>query len=167
MPCFLMNHSEICVHFLICPPIQKNSHKHYTFLMQTCQNCVHMQLSTISKCYTLLYKHVKIADYTFSIQMSTISKCCTFTTQTCQNCEHKQNVHYIKHCTLLHFSLQTVHYIKWLHFCYTNMSKLRPYPNVHYINHYTFVYKIAKMSTISNTTICYTFAITKFISSLS
>jgi hypothetical protein len=72
MPCFLMNHSEICVHFLMCPPIQKNSHKHYTFLMQTCQNCVHMQLSTISKCYTLLHKHVKTADYTFSYLVSTI-----------------------------------------------------------------------------------------------
>jgi|SRR5271154_160897 len=112
MPCFLMNHSEICVHFLICPPIQKNSHKHYTFLMQTCQNCVHMQLSTISKCYTLLYKHVKIADYTFSIQMSTISKCCTFTTQTCQNCEHKQMSTISKHYTFLHKHVTTVHYIK-------------------------------------------------------
>ena len=78
MPCFLMNHSEICVHFLIYPPIQKNSHKHYTFLMQTCQNCVHMQLSTISKCYTLLYKHVKIADYTFSYLVSTISNTTLF-----------------------------------------------------------------------------------------
>jgi len=120
-----MQTCQNCVHTQV-----STMSKHYTFLMQTCQNCVHTQVSTISKHYTLLCKHVKIAS---THKVSTISKHYTFPMQTCQNCVHTQSVHCIK---TLHFAMQTcqncvhtqsVHYIKTLHFSYANMSKLRPY----------------------------------------
>jgi hypothetical protein len=81
MPHFLMRCNEN-VSMSLCV---QNPDKHYTFLMQTSQNCVHTQVSTISKHYN-------------------------FATQTSQNCVHEQ--------------VSTIS--KTLHFCYTNMSKLRP-----------------------------------------
>jgi hypothetical protein len=116
-----------------CPPYQK----HYTFPMQTCQNCVHTQVSTISKqtlhfCYANMSKlcpytyvhHIK--HYTFPMQNH--KKLCPYTnvyhvnplhfaTPRCQNCVHKH--------------LSTI--LKTLHISYTNTSKLRPYADAHYI----------------------------------
>ena len=72
----------------------QNPHKHYTFLMQTSQNCVHKQVSTISKHYTFLI-------------------------QTSQNCVHKQVSTISKHYTFLIKTASiyaSVHYIKTLHF---------------------------------------------------
>jgi hypothetical protein len=78
-----------------CGPMQMSTIS--TFAMQTCQNCVPMQMSTISNHYTLLCKHVKIADTTiFLNQVSTISNTTHLLYQTCQNCVHIMNVHYIK-----------------------------------------------------------------------
>ena len=102
--------------------------KHYTFLhkhvkiadttlflyknVKTADYTFSYLVSTISKHYTLLYKHVKTADYTFSYLVSTISNTTFFVYKHVKIASIKQNVHYIKHYTLLHFSLQTVHYIK-------------------------------------------------------
>src|SRR6201999_3212533 len=82
-----------------CPPYQK----HYTFSMQTCHNCVLMQMSTISNDYTsfqdhmpvstisntthFLYKHVKIAS--LSYKCPPYQSLHTF----------HASVHYIKNCT--------------------------------------------------------------------
>jgi hypothetical protein len=128
-------------------------------------------MSTISKHYTLLYKHVKTADYTFSYLVSTISNTTLFVYKHVKIASIKQNVHYIKHYTLLHFSLQTVHYIKWLHFCYTNMSKIASIPKCPLYLYQSLHFCIQncqncvhnKMSTISNTTICYTFLMKVYV----
>jgi hypothetical protein len=86
--------------------------KHCTFLMQTSQNCVRVQVSTISNVH-----HIK--HYAFPMQNH-------------QNCVHHASVH---HIGSLHFSYTkspklrphpNVHHIKTLHFSYTKSPKLRP-----------------------------------------
>jgi hypothetical protein len=100
-----------------CPPYQSPtlcsymstiSHSSY----QTCQNCVHTQLSTISNDCTFVIQTPKMRPLYQDCVL--FLYCCphdyTLTIQMCQNCVH-------------HWS--SVCYIKTLHFCYPNISKLR------------------------------------------
>jgi len=108
---FLMQTSQNCVHKQV-----STISKHYTFLIQTSQNCVHKQVSTISKHYTFL---IQTSQNCVHKQVSTISKHYTFLIQTSQNCVHKQVSTISKHYTFLIKTASiyaSVHYIKTLHF---------------------------------------------------
>jgi hypothetical protein len=143
---------DFCGHtriFLMKAPQQSPSvhHiEHYTFLRQTCQNCVHAQMSTIS---ITAHSHASMSKFRHTICAVNHY---TFFIQTCQNCVHAQ-MSTISITAHSHASMSklrhTICAVNHYTFFYTNMSKLRPCTNVHHINHCTFPCKHDKIASTS------------------
>ena len=130
-----------------CPPIQHNTTRINSLHipMQTCQNCVHAQLSTNSTLHFPYQNKSKLrpshnTSHLLYKQMSTISITIHLL--------YKQAKIAPTKCPLY----------QSLHIYYTNKPKLRP-PNVHCINRYTFTMQTSQ--NCANQTNHYTFATQK------
>src|SRR3984885_12912011 len=110
----------------------QNPDKHYTFLMQKSQNCVHGQVSTISKHYTfpITVNHIKTLHFAYQNCVH-IGKCPPYQNTTL--CLSKLRPYRQVSTISKHYPFPiTVHHIKTLHFPYQNcvhIGKWPPYQN--------------------------------------